>query len=200
MSNDPDFDEKRRAIVSLYLRPPPGVTILSIDEKPSIQALGRLHPDLPMRPGEPVAREFEYVRHGVMHLFAAFNVRTGLVDGEVYPDKTHDEFIDLLDRLAWRYRSGPVIGIVDNAGYHTTDEVEEWLDDHPRFQLVFTPTHASWLNQVECWFSILSRQLLARGDFAGKEMLRRAIWAYIDHWNRRAHPFDWAYGEDLLAA
>jgi transposase len=196
-SRDPRYDEKLRDIVRLYLDPPPGASVLCLDEKPSIQALSRLHPDLPMRPGYPVAREFEYVRHGVMHLFAAFNTRTGRVDGEVFADKTHVEFIELLERLAWRYR-GRTHCIVDNAGYHKTPAVKAWLAAHPLFELHYTPTHASWLNQIECWFSILSRKALRRGSFESKEDLRRAILAYIAYWNEQAHPFNWTYGEELV--
>jgi transposase len=197
-SRDPLYDEKLRDIVALYLTPPPGATILSIDEKPSIQALGRKYPDLPMRPGEPVAREFEYVRHGVMHLFAGFNVRTGHVLGHVYEQKTRAEFIDFLERCAWRYRQGPVHCVLDNASYHKTPEVKAWLAKHPRFVFHFTPTHASWLNQVECWFSILSRKVLRRGAHDNRKALASALLDYIEYWNTQAHPFDWAYGEQLI--
>ncbi len=172
--------------------------MLCLDEKPSIQALARLHPDLPMRPGEPLCREFEYVRHGVMHLFAAFNVRTGHVDADVRQNKTRWEFIDLLERCAWRYRHGAVHCVLDNASYHSTPEVKAWLAKHPRFVLHFTPTHASWLNQIECWFSILSRKALRRGSFSSKEDLADAILKYVAYWNEFAHPFAWAYGEDLV--
>ncbi|HET9598941.1 MAG TPA: IS630 family transposase [Anaeromyxobacteraceae bacterium] len=197
-SHDPLYDEKLRAIVGLYLSPPHGATILSIDEKPSIQALSRKYPDLPMRPGAPVAREFEYVRHGVMHLFAGFNVRTGKVLGHVYEQKTRAEFIDFLERCAWCYRQGPVHCVLDNASYHSTPEVKAWLAEHSRFVFHFTPTHASWLNQVECWFSILSRKVLRRGAHETRRDLTRALLDYIEYWNAQAHPFDWAYGEQLV--
>ncbi|MGB7810742.1 MAG: hypothetical protein WBP56_06375 [Polyangia bacterium] len=105
-SRDPEFDQKRRDIVGLYLRPPEGATVLCLDEKPSIQALGRKNPDLPLCPGLPLYREFEYVRHGVVHLFAAFNTRSGRVLGEVQEKKTRFEFIELLDLCAWHYKRG----------------------------------------------------------------------------------------------
>jgi hypothetical protein len=199
-STDPLYDQKLRDVVTLYLEPPPGATVLSLDEKPSIQALSRKHPDLPMRAGYPVAREFEYKRHGVMHLFAAFNVRTGFVDAQVREKKTRWEFIDLLETLAWRYRQGDVHCILDNASYHSTPEVLAWIAGHPRFQFHYTPTHASWLNQIECWFSILSRKVLRRGDFTSKKDLSDALLDYVDYWNTQAHPFNWAYGEDLIHA
>jgi len=197
-SRDPDYDEKRKDIVRLDLVPPPGATILSIDEKPGIQVLGRKHPDLPMRPGFPVYREFEYVRHGVLHLFAAFNIRTGQVIGQVEEKKTRFEFIELLERCAWQYRRGEVHYIVDNASYHKAPEVKEWLEAHPRFHPHYTPTHASWLNQVESWFSIVSRKAIRRGTFNTKDDLRAALLAYVAHWNSQAHPFDWIYGEELI--
>ena len=197
-SRDPLYDEKLRDIVRLYLHPPPGATVLSLDEKPSIQAVSRKHADLPMRPGNPQYREFEYVRHGVVHLFAAFNVGSGKVLGQVQRNKTNAEFIELLEFCAWRYRRGPVHCVLDNAAYHSTPAVKEWLAANPRFAFHFTPTHASWLNQVECWFSILSKKALRRGSFETKEDLERALLSFIVHWNTQAHPFDWAYGEELI--
>jgi len=198
-SRDPDYDAKLADIVRLYLEPPPGATILSLDEKPSIQAVSRKHLDLPMQPDHPmVYREFEYVRHGVMHLFAAFNVRTGRVLADVQKNKTRFEFIELLERCAWHYRQGPVHCVVDNASYHSTAEVKQWLADHPRFVFHFTPKHASWLNQVECWFSILSKKVLRRGSFEDQRALAKALRAFVAHWNDNAHPFAWAYGKELI--
>jgi DDE superfamily endonuclease len=198
-SRDPRYEEKRRDIVGLYLRPPAGATVLCLDEKPSIQVLGRKHPDLPMRLGHPVVyREFEYVRHGVLNLFAAFNVRTGRVLADVQEKKTRFEFIELLEQCAWHYKRGDVHCVLDNASYHSAPEVKDWLAQHPRFQFHFTPTHASWLNQVECWFSLISRKAIRRGTFDCKNDLHSALMAYVSHWNGQAHPFDWAYGEKLL--
>lgn len=197
-SRDPHYDEKRRDIVQLYLRPPAGATVLCLDEKPSIQVLGRKHPDLPMRPGYPVYREFEYIRHGVLHLFAAFNVRTGRVLADVQENKTRFEFIELLEQCAWHYKQGDVHCVLDNASYHFAPEVKEWLSRHPRFKFHPTPTHASWLNQVECWFSLISRKAIRRGIFDCKDDLHSALMAYVSHWNGHAHPFDWPYGEELF--
>jgi hypothetical protein len=197
-SHDPDYESKLRDIVRLYLQPPAGATVLSLDDKPSIQALSRKHPDLPMRPGRPAYREFEYVRHGVVHLFGAFNVKTGKVLSQVHHQKTRAEFIELLDECAWRYRAGEVHCVVDNASYHSTAEVKAWLAAHPRFRFHYTPTHASWLNQIEVWFSILSRKVLRRGAFDDRQALAKALVDYATYWNQQAHPFNWAYGEKLL--
>jgi len=198
-SKDPAYDEKLADIVGLYLDPPAGATILCLDEKPSIQAVSRKHEDLPMRVGHPVAyREFEYVRHGVLNLFAAFNVRTGRVLADVQEQKTRAQFIELIERCAWYYRQGPVHCVLDNAAYHFTPEVQAWLREHPRFVFHFTPKHASWLNQVECWFSILSKKVLRRGSFDDKKALASALTDFIVHWNANAHPFAWAYGKELI--
>jgi len=135
-----------------------------------------------------------------MHLFAALNVRTGYITAEVHPDKTRFEFIDLLERCAWRYRQGPVHYIVDNASYHTAPEVKQWLAAHPRFVPHYTPTHASWLNQVEIWFSIVGSKVVRHGVFAAKEELREALLTFVRYWNLDAHPFNWQYGTEFLAA
>ncbi len=197
-SRDPEFDQKRRDIVSLYLRPPAGSTVLCLDEKPSIQALSRKHADLPLVPGRPLYREFEYVRHGVVHLFAAYNTRSGRVLGEVQEKKTRFEFIELLDLCAWHYKSGDVHCVVDNAQYHKAPEVKDWLAAHPRFHFHFTPTHGSWLNQVELWFQQLSSKLLRRGVFASKAELHSAIMAFLSRWNADPRRFNWVYGAEFL--
>jgi transposase len=197
-SRDPEFDQKRRDIVGLYLRPPEDATVLCLDEKPSIQALGRKNPDLPLRPGLPLYREFEYVRHGVVHLFAAFNTRSGRVLGEVQNKKTRFEFIELLDLCAWHYKRGQVHCVLDNAQYHKAPEVKDWLAAHPRFHFHFTPTHGSWLNQVELWFQQLSSKVLRRGVFNSTAELHSAIMAFISHWDGNPQRFNWVYGAEFL--
>ena len=142
-------------------------------------------------------REFEYVRHGVVHLFTAFEVSQGRVIAQVHERKTRWEFLELLEECARQYR-GEVHCVLDNASYHKTAEIQKWLSEHPRFHFHFTPTHASWLNQAECWFSILSRKALRRGVFDSKEALSQAILDFVSYWNARAHPFNWVYGEELL--
>jgi transposase len=199
-SRDPAFDEKRRDIVGLYLRPPEGSTVLCLDEKPSIQALGRKNPDLPMAPGRPLYREFEYVRHGVVHLFAAFNTRSGRVLADVQENKTRFEFIELLDQCAWHYKRGEVHCVMDNAQYHKAPEVVDWLVAHPRFHFHFTPTHGSWLNQVELWFQQVSAKILRRGIFDSKDELHSALMAFVSYWNTAPRPFNWVYGAELLNA
>lgn len=197
-SRDPRYEEKLLDVVRLYLQPPSGASVLSIDIKTCIQALGRKHPDIPMQPGIPLRRDFEYVRHGIVDLFASFNVRTGQVLGGTFDRHRHEEFIQFMEQVAFHHRQGEVHCILDNASYYTHPDVRRWLDRHDRFVFHFTPTHASWLNQIECWFSILGRKLLRRSVFNSKAELRAAIVAFIERWNAQAHPFNWAYGEELL--
>jgi transposase len=197
-SRDPRYDEKLLDVVRLYLEPPAGASVLSIDIKTCIQALGRKHPDIPMQPGAPVRRDFEYVRHGIVDLFASFNVRTGQVLGGTFDRHRHEEFIEFMEQVAFHHRQGEVHCVLDNGSYYTHPEVRDWLSHHQRFVFHFTPTHASWLNQIECWFSILGRKLLRRSSFNSKDELRAAIAAFIAYWNAQAHPFNWAYGEELL--
>jgi transposase len=121
-----------------------------------------------------------------------------VVVADVFEQKSRWTFINFLEKLARRYRGGPVHCILDNASYHYTAQVQDWLRRHPRFEFHFTPTHASWINQVEVWFSIVGRKVLARGDFTSRARLRDALLSFTAHWNETAHPFNWKWGADLL--
>jgi transposase len=193
-SLDPEFDTKRADVCGLYLNPPEGALVISIDEKTSIQAKEPIRKELPMRPGQPARREFEYRRHGVQALLAALLVHTGEVIGEVYDRNSRVEFLDFLDRLEAEIPTGKEIhAILDNLQVHKTPEVKQWLDDHPRWTFHFTPTHASWLNQIELFFSILSQRLLRRGTFHNKAHLEAELLSFIERYNLTAHPFAWTY-------
>lgn len=195
-SKDPRFDEKMLDIVRLYTEgPPDGGVLLSVDEKSQIQALERIAPvELP-RPGRSGRYEHGYVRHGTLCLFGAFEVKSGRVYGWMNETRKSADFLAFLDQLAGRYPDGPVHLVLDNLNTHFGPAVEAWNRDHGgRFHFHFTPTHASWLNQIEIWFGILSRQRLKNATFASKAELSQAILEYIDHWNRRdAHPFEWTF-------
>lgn len=199
-SQDPDFEAKEAAIVGLYLAPPKNALVLSVDEKTGIQALGRKHPDRAMRPGRPAKREFEYVRHGTRSLFAALLVHEGTVIAEAKPRHTRIEFLEFLQHL---HRVCPkrkqLHVIVDNLSTHKGDPVARWLARHRRVHLHFTPTHASWLNQIELWFSLLSRRLLKRGVFASTADLVTQLITFIEAYNHRAKPFAWTYQGKVLA-
>lgn len=198
-SQDPDFEAKEAEIVGLYMQPPKNALVLSVDEKTGIQALGRKYADRPMRPGYPVKREFEYVRHGTRSLFAALWVHKGKVIAETKPRHTRLEFLEFLQHLQRVCPKRKQLHvIVDNLSTHKGDPVDHWLRRHRRVHLHFTPTHASWLNQIELWFSILSRRLLRRGIFTSTEDLVNQIVHFIQQYNRTAKPFAWTYQGKVL--
>lgn len=197
-SRDPDFEEKMMDIVGLYLSPPENAVVLSVDEKTSIQALGRKHPPKPMEPGRPERVDHEYVRHGTKSLIAALLVHKGEVVGECYDRHRHQEFLDFLHQIENTFPDKELHLIVDNLSSHKHKKVKEYLRGKDRIFLHFTPTHASWLNQIELWFSILSRRMLKRGIFNSKRQLVDSIMKFIKQYNTEAKPFRWTYtGEPL---
>lgn len=198
-SLDPDFDTKQAQVCGLYLDPPEGAIVVSIDEKTSIQAKQPVRATIPAAPGRPERREFEYKRHGTVALLAALLVHSGEVKGSVYERNSRVEFVDFLDRLEAEIPAGKQVhAILDNLQVHKTPEVCEWLEAHPRWQFHFTPTHASWLNQIELFFSILSRRLLKRGIFTSKHDLKTQLLGFIDRYNPTATPFAWTYAAKPL--
>jgi hypothetical protein len=159
-----------------------------------MQALERLHPDLPMEPGRPVRREFEYIRHGTLTLMGAFDVRRGKLFGFASEDHNGLTFVELLDVIDVCYPEGPGHIVCDNLAMHDTDDVLDWFDEHPRWTRHFTPKHASWLNQIEGAFALLQRRVLARGSFVSREDLREHVYAYMLWFNDRPdRPFRWSY-------
>ena len=196
-----DFDERAGEVCGLYLDPPEGVLVVSIDEKTGIQAKAPVKADTATRPGKPARREHEYKRNGTQNLFACLRVHTGEVSG--MPAKTRNRFdlLRFLDQLEAEIPAGQeVIAITDNLSTRTTQEVEDWLADHPRWRFVFTPKHASWLNQVEIFFSILARQLLKHGAFTSEHDLAQQMLAYLETYNQTATPFQWTYTGKVLTA
>ncbi len=201
-SHDPDFWAKAADVCGLYLSPPENAVVYSIDEKSGIQARSRKNPTKPAIPGAPARQEFEYVRHGTAVLFAALEVHDGSVDGWVADSTRADNFIAFLGDLITRTPKGLELHcIVDNLSAHSTNDVEAFLDEHHNVFLHNTPTHASWLNQVELFLSIVSRRLLKHGEFTSVDDLADRLIAFIDDYNRSARPFRWTYdGRPLQAA
>jgi transposase len=196
-SQDPEFEAKAKRICELYLAPPQDAVVLCIDEKP-MQVLERIHPTHVGRSNATVRYEFEYKRHGVQALLAAFDIRTGEVVGSVVPQRTGDALVSFMDEVAERYRGRKVIVVWDNLNTHYDGKDVRWTrfnERHgDRFRFVYTPKHASWLNQVEIWFSILQRRVLEHGDFATPEQQRRTVEAFIRRWNQvERHPFRWTW-------
>src|ERR1700730_11341623 len=201
-SHDPDFWEKAGDVCGLYLNPPENAVVWSVDEKSGMQAKSRVNPTRPAIPGVAVRREFEYRRHGTAVLFAGLKVHEGTVAGWVTDSTRSDNFVDFLADLVAQTPAGLDLHcIVDNLSAHSTDKVAGFLDEHRHVHLHYTPTHASWLNQVELFFSILERRLLRRGEFSSVDELAEKIIAFIKDYNRRAAPFRWTYdGRPLMAA
>ncbi len=203
ISNDPQFAEKVIDVVGLYLNPPDGAVVLSVDEKTQIQALDRTQPLLQLRPGQIERRTHDYKRHGTASLYAAFDVATGEVLGRVTQRHRSKEFVDFLRQIEVSVSVDLDIHlIVDNSSTHKTELVAKFLEHHPRFHLHFTPTSASWLNAVESWFSQLERRSLYRGIFTSVQDLRRELKRYIRvHNEESAKPFVWTQtAEKIIAA
>ncbi len=205
-STDPEFQPKMLRIVDLYVSPPAGEPVLSIDEKSGIQVLSRLRPMVPASPRRDARYEFEYRRHGTRCLFGCFNIRSGKVLGRCTLRRTREDFLSFMDLVAKQYRQRRVHVILDNLNTHKDTGrgafMTEWNRLHgDRFEFHYTPTHGSWLNQIELWFSILSRQVLRYGDFHTADDLVRTIEAFIRRWNRdQAKPFRWTYeGRPLVS-
>jgi transposase len=193
-SNDPEFEQKAADIIGLYLNPPQHAAVFCVDEKTAIQALDRLDPVLPLSPGRAERHGFEYYRHGTLSLYAALNVKTGIVEGKTARRHTSVEFVGFLAELVGKARWAREIHIVlDNLSAHKTAGVEQFLADHPKVQLHFTPTYSSWLNQVELWFAKIERDVIARGVFTSVSDLRRKLMRYIRVYAKRARPIRWTY-------
>ncbi len=193
ISNDPQFAEKVIDVVGLYLNPPDNAMVLSVDEKTQIQALDRTQPLLPMRPGQIERRTHDYKRHGTASLYAAFDIVSGEVMGRITRRHRAKEFLQFLRQIDRSTPSSMDLHIIlDNSSTHKTEEVNGFLEEHPRFHFHFTPTSASWLNAVETWFSQLERRAIYRGVFTSVAELRQAIREYIEvHNQHSAKPFKW---------
>jgi transposase len=199
-STDPELQARVRDVVGLYLDPPAHAIVLCVDEKSQIQALERTQPVRPVRPGRPERRTHDYLRHGTTTLFAALEVATGRVTDTCQPRHRHSEFLAFLKLVAKAYPRRQLHVVVDNYATHKHQRVQAWLGSHPRVQLHFTPTYASWLNLVEVFFAIIQRQALRRGDFTSVEELVTAIRRFCDGWNQRCQPFTWTNDADQILA
>ena len=197
-STDPQLEAKVRDVVGLYLNPPDNAVVLCVDEKSQVQALDRTAPILPLRPGLPEKATHDYVRHGTTTLFAALEVATGKVTDACYPRHRHQEFLRFLKKVAAAHPRVQLHIVVDNYATHKHPDVQAWLARHPRITLHFTPTSGSWLNMVEIFFGIITRQAIRRGTFTSVKDLITAIETFIDGWNDRCQPFTWTKTADEL--
>ncbi len=199
-STDPDLVAKVRDVVGLYLSPPDRAIVLSVDEKTQIQALDRTAPMLPLRPGQVERHTHDYKRNGTTSLFAAIDVATGHVTNTTRERHTGEDFLGFLRLIARTYPTGELHVILDNVSTHKTPDVRAWLERHPRITFHFTPTSASWMNQIETWFGILSRQAIRRGSFGSVKELIAKIDLFTDNWNAGATPFAWVKTADEILA
>jgi transposase len=197
-STDPELEAKVRDVVGLYLNPPTNAVVLCVDEKSQIQALNRTAPILPMRPGLPEKATHDYKRNGTTTLFAALEVATGKVTDECYDRHGKAEFGAFLKKVAKGYPRRQLHVVVDNYHTHKHPEITAWLAKNPRVTLHFTPTSGSWLNLVEVFFGIITRQAIRRGSFDSVPELVTAITRFIDGWNDRCHPFTWTRAAEQI--
>ena len=201
VSKDPQFEEKVTDVVGLYLHPPDRALVLCIDEKSQIQALDRTQPGLPLKKGRAATMTHDYKRHGTTTLFAALDVKSGLVIGECKPRHRAKEFIQFLKQIDRCVQDHLDVHLVlDNYGTHKTAAVQAWLARHKRFKLHFTPASASWLNLVERFFAEITRKRIRRGVFTSVAELEEAIHEYLDHHNANPKPFVWTKTADAILA
>jgi transposase len=199
-STDPELEAKVGDIVGLYLNPPERAVVLCIDEKSRIQALARTQPVLPLGPGLAARRTHDDRRNGTTTLCAALEVATGKVTDACYPRHRHTEFLRFLKQVATAHPRRQLHIVLDNYDTHNHPKVNAWLERNPRIHLHFTPTSGSWLNLVEAFLSIITRQAVRRGTFPGVSDLTAAIRRYIDAWNDRCEPFIWTKDADTILA
>jgi transposase len=201
LSGDAFFVEKVRDVVGLYMAPPERAIVLSIDEKSQVQALDRTQPLLPLGPGQVERGTHDYVRHGTTSLFAALNTATGAVIGKCqarHRSREFVKFLDLVDSKLVREPGVQVHLIMDNYGTHKTPAVKRWLLRHPEYHVHFTPTGASWLNQVERFFAEITNRRIRRGVFRSVPALQKAIMEYLENHNKNPKPFVWTADADRI--
>jgi len=200
-STDPQLEAKVRDVIGLYLDPPANAVVVCVDEKSQIQALNRTAPLLPMRFDQAERRTHDYVRHGTTTLFAALDVATGRITADAcFPRHRNGEFLAFLKQVAKAHPRVPLHVVCDNYGTHSHNNVKKWLARNPRITMHFTPTSASWMNMVEIFFGIITRQAIRRGTFTSVPDLIGAIRIFIDAYNERCEPFTWTKTADQILA
>ena len=197
-SPDPDFQAKLLDVVGLYLKPPDNALVLCVDEKTGIQALDRTQPLLPLRAKKPRSWTNEYVRHGTQSLLAALEIATGKVLAHVKQRRTSVNFLRFMEEVVTTYPEKALHVVLDNLNIHKNEAAQKWLRRHPRVHFHHIPTHASWVNLIECFFSILTRQGLTQSVHQSKRQLKDFLLHYIDNYNQYCTPFVWTKGPEKL--
>jgi transposase len=200
LSKDPRFAEKVLDVVGLYLDPPAGAVVLSLDEKTQVPALDRTQPLLPVDFGLTEKRTHDYRRHGTTNLFAALNTATGEVVADCSPRRAGADFLAFIKKAVKPHAGKQIHVVLDNLSTHGTPEVQAWLTRNPNVTFHFTPVGSSWINQIETWFGIITKQAIRRGTFTSVNALIHRIRTYVQHWNTDAKPFVWtATADEILA-
>lgn len=196
---DPEFEQKMINIVGLYMNPPENAIVICVDEKTQIQALDRTQPELPLRSGNPKRQTATYKRNGTVSLIAALAVHTGEITAKTISSNNAENFLKFLKSLDRKYRNKKLHVIADNLSIHKHKDVKQWLEGKRKIELHFTPTYSSWLNQVEIWFNMLTKDVLKGGIWQSSEQLTNQLMEYVKTYNAsRAKPFRWTYtGEPL---
>ena len=195
-SPDPQFEEKLLEVVALYVNPPQKAVVLCMDEKTGIQALDRTQPMLPLQAKKPRAWTNEYVRHGTRTVLASLEIKTGKVLAHVKQTRTSVDFLSFMDEVAGAYPKERLCVILDNLNTHKNEAARAWLTQHPRVTFHYTPTHASWTNLVECFFSILTRQALTQSVQRSKKDLKDFLIRYLKKYSENPTPFTWTKGPE----
>ena len=197
-SPDPRFEEKLLEVVGLYMQPPKNAVVLCVDEKTGIQALDRTQAMLPLRAGQPRAWSNEYVRHGTRTMLAALELKTGKVTAHVRDNRRSDTFLEFMDALVVKHHDKRLCVVLDNLNTHTNDAATQWLAAHPHVTFHYSPTHASWVNLIECFFSIMTKQGLQQAVHRSGRQLQSFLNAYVRQYNKTSGPFTWTKGPDKL--
>jgi transposase len=198
-SRDPEFEQKMLNVVGLYMNPPENALVISVDEKTQIQALDRTQPELPLRKGNPKRQTATYKRNGTVSLIAALAVHSGEVTAKTISSNNAENFLKFLKNLDRKYRNKKLHIIADNLSIHKHKDVKEWLKGKRKIKLHFTPTYSSWLNQIEIWFNILTKDVVKGGIWNSSKQLADQLMEYIKTYNKtRAKPFRWTYTGDPL--
>jgi transposase len=198
-SRDPEFEEKMINIIGLYMNPPENAIVICVDEKTQIQALDRTQPELPHRSGNPKRQTTTYKRNGTVSLIAALSVHSGEITAKTMKSNNADNFLSFLKSLDRKYTNKTIHIIADNLSIHKHKDVKQWLSRKRKLKLHFTPTYSSWLNQVEIWFNILTKDVVKGGIWQSSKQLADQLMDYVKTYNNtRAKPFKWTYTGDPL--
>lgn len=197
-SPDPHFEDKLLDVVGIYMKPPRHAVVICVDEKTGIQAFDRMQPMLPLQAGKPRTWSNEYVRHGTRTMLAALQIETGRVLAHVRDNRRSETFLEFMDAVVDQHAGRRLCVVMDNLNTHLNEAAQQWLARHPKVSFHYTPTHASWVNLIECFFAILTKQGLQQAVHRSGKELERFLKSYLEEYNKRYGPFTWTKGPEKL--